>query len=58
MATVKQIAVRLTDDDVENIEAVMQHTGHVTMADTIRFVIRQYVTEHKLTPSKARKSKP
>ena len=57
MATVRQIAIRFTAEDLGLIEAVQRESGHVAIADTLRFVLRQYAKDRGIV-AKAKKPKP
>lgn len=58
MATVRQIAIRLTADDIALVEAVQAHSGHVSIADTFRFVLRQYAKANGIEAKRKRSAKP
>ena len=56
MATVKQIGLRLTTDDVALVTAIMAKTGHVAMSDAIRFAIRTYAETNGIKPEKPKRT--
>jgi hypothetical protein len=57
VATVKQIGLRLTADDVALVDAIMAKTGHVAMSDAIRFVLRQYADANGIAPKRSKKDR-
>lgn len=58
MATVKQVTVRLTSDDLVLIELVQNHAGLVARADALRFALRQCVRSLGIEPKQAKSAKP
>ena len=60
MATVKQVTVRLTGDDLALIELVQNHAGLIARADALRFALRECVRSLGIDVKKpkAAKTKP
>jgi len=46
MATVKQSSIRFGPEDLTIIGEVQQRTGLFSVADTLRYILRQYAQEH------------
>ena len=42
MATAKQSSIRFAEEDLAIIAEVQQRTGLFSMADALRFILRQY----------------
>lgn len=57
MVTVRQIVVRLSEDDAGVVQAVMQEQGDVSLSRAVRYIIRQYAIEHGIVPSPPPKKK-
>jgi hypothetical protein len=59
MATVKQLGVRVTDEDLDLLGQIQARTGLVTHSDVLRFTLRQYaLAEGLLDLSPKAKPKP
>jgi hypothetical protein len=58
MATAKQSSIRFGPEDLRIIGEVQQRTGLFSMADALRFILRQYAQANGIELTAKSKPKP
>jgi metal-responsive CopG/Arc/MetJ family transcriptional regulator len=57
MATAKQTAIRLTDEDFQILDVIQSRMGFVTRSDAMRFALRQYAQANGIRLKKPKSNK-